>query len=160
VLAPLRHRDFRLLWTGMSASLVGDGVLLVALAWQVYSLSGDPQAMSSVGFALSLSHVATLLFGGVLSDRVDRRTLMLISDVVRGGCLVALAALALTDTVEVWHIIGLVACYGAASGLFGPRSTRSCRPSSPPPTCSGRTRSTSSCARSRSRLPARPSAAC
>ena len=34
-LAPLRHRQFRLLWTGMSASLIGDGMLLVALAWFV-----------------------------------------------------------------------------------------------------------------------------
>jgi len=39
LLQPLRHRDFRLLWLGMSTSLVGDGVLLVALAWQVYLIS-------------------------------------------------------------------------------------------------------------------------
>ena len=47
-LAPLRHRQFRLLWTGMSASLIGDGMLLVALAWQVYDLFGVPAAMSAV----------------------------------------------------------------------------------------------------------------
>ena len=35
--APLRHRDFRLLWTGMTVSLVGDGIFLVAMAWQVYA---------------------------------------------------------------------------------------------------------------------------
>ena len=49
----------------MSTSLIGDGILLVALAWQVYALSGAPAAMSVVGFALSLPQVATLLFGGV-----------------------------------------------------------------------------------------------
>ena len=48
-LAPLRHRDFRLLWAGMSTSLIGNGILLVALAWQVYDLSGLPAAMSAVG---------------------------------------------------------------------------------------------------------------
>ena len=60
-LTPLRHRQFRLLWTGMSASLIGDGMLLVALAWQVYDLFGVPAAMSAVGVALSLPQVVTLL---------------------------------------------------------------------------------------------------
>ena len=39
ILRPLRLRDFSLLWTGMATSLVGDGVFMVALAWQVYELS-------------------------------------------------------------------------------------------------------------------------
>jgi MFS family permease len=104
----------------MSTSLIGDGILLVALAWQVYALSGAPAAMSVVGFALSLPQVATLLFGGVVSDRFDRRRIMLCTDVVRGVVLAALAALSLTGAVQVWHIVALVALYGAASGFFGP----------------------------------------
>lgn len=120
LLVPLRRRDFRLLWVGMSTSLVGDGILLVALAWQVYALSGAPAAMSVVGFALSLPQVATLLFGGVLSDRFDRRKIMLGTDLVRGAILVVLAVLSLTGAVQLWHIVGLVAVYGAASGFFGP----------------------------------------
>ncbi|MGI5247410.1 MFS transporter [Dactylosporangium sp. CA-139066] len=120
LLIPLRGRDFRLLWTGMSTSLIGDGILLVALAWQVYALSGAPAAMSVVGFALSLPQVATLLFGGVISDRFDRRKIMLGTDLVRGAVLTALAVLSLTGAVQVWHIVALVAVYGAASGFFGP----------------------------------------
>ncbi len=42
ILRPLRHRDFRLLWTGMTTSLIGDGIFLVSLAWQVYELSNTP----------------------------------------------------------------------------------------------------------------------
>jgi hypothetical protein len=120
LLAPLRHRDFRLLWTGMTASLVGDGVLLVALAWQVYTLSGAPAAMSAVGVALSVPHVALLLLGGVVSDRFDRRTVMLASDVIRGACLAALAVLTVSGTVALWHIFVLSAIYGGASAFFGP----------------------------------------
>ncbi|GAA2345764.1 MFS transporter [Dactylosporangium salmoneum] len=120
LLIPLRSRDFRLLWTGMSTSLIGDGILLVALAWQVYALSGAPAAMSVVGFALSLPQVATLLFGGVISDRFDRRKIMLGTDLVRGAVLAALTVLSLTGVVQVWHIVALVAVYGAASGFFGP----------------------------------------
>ncbi|GGM81895.1 MFS transporter [Dactylosporangium sucinum] len=120
LLIPLRGRDFRLLWTGMSTSLIGDGILLVALAWQVYALSGAPAAMSVVGFALSLPQVVTLLFGGVVSDRFDRRKIMLGTDLVRGAVLTVLAALSLTGGLQLWHVVGLVAVYGAASGFFGP----------------------------------------
>lgn len=120
LLVPLRQRDFRLLWTGMSSSLIGDGILLVALAWQVYALSGAPAAMSVVGFALSLPQVATLLFGGVVSDRFDRRKIMLCTDLVRGAVLTVLTVLSLTGVIQVWHIVALVAVYGAASGFFGP----------------------------------------
>jgi hypothetical protein len=120
LLVPLRHRDFRLLWAGMSTSLLGDGVLLVALAWQVYAISGAPAALSAVGFAMSLPQVATLLFGGVVSDRFDRRRVLLLTDAVRGTCLVVLALLSLTGAVALWHIAVLVGCYGAASGFFGP----------------------------------------
>jgi MFS family permease len=120
LLAPLRHRDFRLLWTGMTVSLVGDGVLLVALAWQVYTLSGTPAAMSAVGVALSVPQVALLLLGGVVSDRFDRRAVMLISDLTRGICLTALAILAITGNLALWHVFALAAAYGGASAFFGP----------------------------------------
>ena len=56
--APLRHRDFRLLWTGMAVSLVGDGVFLVAVAWQVYSISGSPSALAYVGLATEIGRAS------------------------------------------------------------------------------------------------------
>jgi hypothetical protein len=45
LLLPLRERDFALLWTGMTVSLLGDGIYLVAMAWQVYDLDNDPLAL-------------------------------------------------------------------------------------------------------------------
>ena len=48
LLDPLRLRDFRLLWSGMCVSLLGDGVFIVALAWQVYALSNTPTALERV----------------------------------------------------------------------------------------------------------------
>ena len=82
--APLKHRDFRLLWTGMSVSLLGDGIFFVALAWQVYALSNVPTALSVVGIAMTVPTIAFLLLGGVISDRFDRRRVMLAADVLRG----------------------------------------------------------------------------
>jgi MFS family permease len=120
LLTPLAHRDFRLLWIGMSVSLLGDGVLLVTLAWQVYTLSGSPSAMSVVGVAMAVPQITLVLVGGVVSDRFDRRKVMLSSDLVRCACLAALAVLALTGTLRLWHVICVVAVYGAASGFFPP----------------------------------------
>ena len=118
--APLRERDFRLLWTGMTVSLVGDGVLLVALAWKVYELSNSPSAMAAVGVAMTVPHVAFLLLGGVASDRLDRRRLMIASDAVRGTVVAILGLLALTGSLRLWHILVLVVVFGAATAFFGP----------------------------------------
>jgi MFS family permease len=119
-LAPLRHREFRMLWTGMTTSLIGNGILLVALAWQVYELSGLPAAMSAVGVALSLPQIVTLLIGGVLSDRFDPRRVMLVSDLVRCAVMATMAVLSITGTLALWGILVLTAIYGAAAGFFGP----------------------------------------
>jgi MFS family permease len=120
LLAPLRLRDFRLLWTGMTLSLLGDGVLLVALAWQAYQLSNRPAAMSLVGVALTVPQVVLVLFGGVVSDRLERRKVMLVADVVRGVALGLLAWLTFSGSLAMWHLVAFAAVYGAASAFFMP----------------------------------------
>lgn len=120
LLTPLRLRDFRLLWTGMTLSLLGDGVLLVALAWQAYELSNRPAAMSLVGVALTVPQLVLLLFGGVFSDRFERRRLMLAADAVRGASLAVLAWLSISGALELWHLVAFAAVYGSASAFFMP----------------------------------------
>ena len=120
LLRPLRERDFALLWTGMTVSLLGDGIYLVAVAWQVYDLSNDPTALSLVGLSWTVGMVAFLLTGGIVSDRVERRRVMIGADLVRAGVLAAIAALALTGVIEVWHLVALVVLFGAGEAFFGP----------------------------------------
>ena len=64
LLAPLRHRDFRLLWAGMTVSLLGDGIFLVAMAWQAYELWNAPAALSLLGIGMTVPMIAFLLPGG------------------------------------------------------------------------------------------------
>jgi MFS family permease len=104
----------------MSTSLVGDGVLLVALAWQVYLISNAVGAMSAVGVALTAPQVATLLVGGVVADRIDRRMVLVLADLVRGVCLLALTILAARGVLTLPEVYLLVGIYGAATGFFGP----------------------------------------
>ena len=110
--APLRHRDFRLLWAGMTVSLVGDGIFLVAMAWQVYSVWNAPAALSVVGIAMTVPTIVCLLPGGVVSDRMSRRTVMLAADSVRAVAIGVLAVLSLTGRIQVWEIAGLAMCTG------------------------------------------------
>jgi MFS family permease len=119
-LSPLRHRDFRLLWTGMTVSLLGDGIFLVAVAWEAYVLWNAPAALSTVGIAMTLPTIVFLLFGGVLSDRFDRRLVMLYADVARAVSIGALATLAFAGALEFWHLVVCVALYSAGSAFFIP----------------------------------------
>jgi hypothetical protein len=120
LLGPLRHRDFRRLWSGMTLSLIGDGAFLVAMTWQVYILSNAPTALAFVGIAMSVPTIVLLLVGGAVSDRVDRRHLMVASDLVRAGAVGLLAVLTLTDTLALWHVVAVCAAYGAATAFFNP----------------------------------------
>jgi MFS family permease len=120
LLRPLRERDFALLWTGMTISLLGDGIFVVAEAWQVYDLDNNPVALSLVGTSWTLGMVAFLLTGGVVTDRVDRRRVLVAADLVRAAALVAMGVLSLTGVVEIWHLVVLALFIGIGEAFFGP----------------------------------------
>jgi MFS family permease len=120
--APLAHRDYRLLVGGMSVSLLGDGLFLVALAWQVYALSNAPTALASVGIAMTIPTIVCLLIGGAVSDRYDRRLVMLGADTVRALALVTLAFLSVTGELHLWQLMAVAVLYGAATAFFDPAS--------------------------------------
>lgn len=123
LLEPLRERDYALLTSGSVVSLLGDGFFAVALAWQVYEISNVPTAMSVVGVAWTLPLVLFLLLGGVLTDRYDRRLLMVSADVVRAVAIGALGALSITGVIELWHVLVLIAFVGLGDAFFNPAAT-------------------------------------
>jgi len=120
LLAPLRYRDFRILWTGMTISLVGDGVFLIAVAWESYALWNAPAALSIVGIGMTVPTIVFLLLGGVMSDRHDRRRVMACADGLRAAAVGVLAALVVTGALRLWELVALVAVYGAGTAFFTP----------------------------------------
>jgi MFS family permease len=104
----------------MAASLIGDGIFLVALAWQVYDISNSPSALAMVGIATTIPHVVFLLAGGVASDRIDRRRIMVGADLLRGVAVAALGLLSVTGLLELWHVMAIASIYGAGTAFFGP----------------------------------------
>jgi MFS family permease len=118
--APLRRRDFRLLWTGMGVSLLGDGIFIVAIAWQAYSISDRPAALAYVGLATSAPQVALLLLGGAVSDRVPRRALLLWADVARGLAVAGLAVLLAVGVAHLYQLCLVGAVIGTATAFASP----------------------------------------
>jgi MFS family permease len=101
---PLRHRDFRLLWTGLAISLVGSGLWLVALAWQAIELGGGPTELSLVTALFSVGLLAFVLIGGVAADRLPQRLVMLAADLIRAAVLVILGLpVFLFGMYELYH---------------------------------------------------------
>jgi MFS family permease len=120
LIAPLRHRDFRVLWAGMAVSLLGDGIFLIAIAWESYALWNAPAALSIVGIGMAVPTVLFLLAGGIVSDRYDRRLVMMWADGVRALAVAALAALVLAGSLHFWELVVLVAIYGSGTAFFTP----------------------------------------
>ena len=105
----------------MTISLIGDGIYVVAVAWQVYrELDASPAAFAAVGIAWTLPQVLLLLGTGALSDRMDRRHLMIAGDLIRFGAIGAIGLLSLDGSLSVTILVVLVAVFGVGEALFGP----------------------------------------
>jgi MFS family permease len=122
-LGALHERPFRLLFFGQAVSLLGDGMVGVALAFAVLDLTGSASDLGIVLAARTIPLVAFLLVGGVWADRLPRRALMVTTDVIRLVAHGAMAALLIAGAAEVWSVAALAAVAGAASAFFNPAIT-------------------------------------
>ncbi len=120
VLRPLQVRDFAFLWTGMTVSMIGDGIYLVAIAWQVLSIENRPGALALVGIAWSLPQVVLVMGSGALSDRLERRHLMIAGDAIRFAAIGVIGILSVTEQLTIPIVLVLVAAYGAGQAVFQP----------------------------------------
>jgi MFS family permease len=120
---PLRHRDFALLWSGQTISMLGDGVFTVTLALEVLRVDRHPIALSYVLAARLLPAVAFVLFGGAIVDRVPRRLALLGSDLTRGAAVGVTAGLVATGAINLAALVLMAFVFGLADAIFYPAST-------------------------------------
>src|SRR3989441_8292662 len=118
--APFRHPMFRRYFAGQAISQVGDFVFFVALPWQVLVLTGSAADLGGVYSTYFAAQLLLLLAGGVLTDRVSRRTLVVLSDVLQGILVGAVALLAGTGSLSVGHLYLFGALFGAAQAFAMP----------------------------------------
>jgi predicted MFS family arabinose efflux permease len=117
-----RHRNFRLMVLGQSASTIGDRIVFVALALYVTDI-GSPSDVGIVLAAHAVPLIGFVLIGGVWADRLPRHLVVVVTDLIRFGLHALLATLIFTGTVEIWHIVVIEACFGTAEAFFRPALT-------------------------------------
>lgn len=122
-LEPLRNRDYRLLFGALAISLTGDGVWLVAIAFQVIELGGGPVALSLIAGSYSVGLIGFVLVGGVAADRLPRRTVMIVCDLIRAGVVVLIGGLSIAGSLELWQIGVGGFLIGGAEAFFLPSYT-------------------------------------
>ncbi|MBO3457402.1 MFS transporter [Aetokthonos hydrillicola Thurmond2011] len=117
---PLTVRDFRLLYIGESVSLLGDQFYLVALPWLTIQLTHSPISLGTVLMAAAIPRAVLMLIGGVFSDRLSPRFIMLVSNGLRAVLTVLLTALIMFRRTQLWHLYVFALSFGVVDGFFIP----------------------------------------
>jgi MFS family permease len=119
---PFRLPGFRLLFAARAISYVGTYLAPIAVAFAILDLGGSATQVG-LGFAAwTLAQVATLAFGGVVGDRLPRRTVMVGSDVASTAVRTAMGVLLVAGHAHVWELVALQAAGGAAVAFYSPAS--------------------------------------
>ena len=100
----LAQRDFGLFWSSLLISGIGSQLTTVALAWQIYEITGSPLQLGLVGLFRALPVIVSALTGGLLADRMDRRRLLIATQLLAMALSFLLGLLTDLGVIQVWHI--------------------------------------------------------
>jgi MFS family permease len=120
--SPLRNRYFRLLWAGRAISALGDQCYLVALPWLILQLMNSGVALGTVMMTGAIPMVVLMLVGGVLSDRLSARRILIVTASARTVCVATIGALVALHAVALWQIYLLALAFGIADAFAMPAS--------------------------------------
>ena len=115
-----RYRNFRWMWFGAFTSTTGFFVQQVAESWYIYTKTDSPGLLGLTAFLNGAPILLFSLFGGVLADRMDRRHLLIGSQILQMSAALALALLFFTERIEVWHIMMAAFTAGLGQAFGGP----------------------------------------
>ncbi len=116
----LSHRDFRLFWTGAFLSNVGTWMQAVAQGWLILQLTNSAFWLGLDAFMATAPGLVLTLVGGVFADLIDRRRLLIFTQVVAGIAAFSLAVLVATNVVNRWMILGFSFVTGCCMALASP----------------------------------------
>jgi MFS family permease len=120
---PLRERNFRLLWTGSAISLLGDQFYLVALPWVVLQLTGSAVAIGTILMAAAIPRAVLMLMGGVLTDRVSPRKILMSTAAARTLFVATIGVLLWLHTLHIWQLYVLGFGFGVADAFSMPAAS-------------------------------------
>ena len=113
----LQHRDFRLLFFGTSLSHVGDFIQAMAQSWLVWTMTGSPFLLGVVGFCQALPRLLLGAVGGAIVDRIERRRLLMSTQILAMLQAFVFWALVYFDGIQFWHVIILVLFLGTVNTI-------------------------------------------
>ena len=113
----LASRDFAIFWVGHVLSLIGTSMQNTALPLLAYRLSGRPFDLGLIGFAVSLPTFFLAIPGGVLVEHVDKRKAIIFLQIIMMLDTFVLAFLALSESIQIWHIVITSLVLGVASAF-------------------------------------------
>jgi MFS family permease len=120
ILRALRHRNFRLFFSGQTVSLIGTWMQRVAVLWLVYQLTHSALLLGLVGFVGQIPIFILAPFAGVLADRRDRHRMLLFTQVLAMVQAFVFAFLVLSHMVHIWHVIVLSIVLGIINAFDVP----------------------------------------
>ncbi|MBH8564335.1 MFS transporter [Nostoc sp. CENA67] len=120
VLPALKSKNYRLFFAGQGISLIGTWMTQLATIWLVYSLTNSALMLGVVGFTSQIPSFFLAPFGGVFVDRFSRYRTLIVTQILAMIQSLALAVLALTGVIQVWHIIVLSLLQGFINALDAP----------------------------------------
>jgi MFS family permease len=116
----LRHRNYRLFFSGQLISLVGTWMQSVAEAWLVYRLTGSAALLGVAGFASQIPVLFLATIGGTVADRYNRHRILVATQTTAMVLPLILATLVFTGAVRVWHVFALAATLGVVNAFDVP----------------------------------------
>ena len=117
IVRALRHRNFRLFFIGQGISLIGTWMQSIALGWLVYRLTHSAFLLGVVGFSGQIAVLLLAPFAGVVADRRNRHSLLILTQGVAMVQAFVLSYLVLTETVMIWHVIALSLVLGSVNAF-------------------------------------------
>ncbi|MBM0230699.1 MFS transporter [Micromonospora sp. STR1_7] len=121
--APLRDRRFRLYWTGLSVSQLGNAVSAIALTLGIIGATGSAADLGIVLGAAALAELSMTLIGGVWADRLPRQKIMMAADALRAAAQVIVAIELFSGHPDIAHIAVASALAGGALGVYLPAAS-------------------------------------
>ena len=116
----LASAPYRRFWLGSIASVGSTQLYFIAMAWLVFELSNSPLDLGLLGAATAVPNILATLIGGLVADRVNRRTILILTTGISTVLMLLLAALDATGLVRVWHVLLISGLLGLVQGFDFP----------------------------------------
>ena len=120
---PLRNPRFRLWLIGGTISFLGDQFYMVALPWLILQQTGSALVIGTVMMAGSIPRALLMLMGGVVSDRISARKIMMTTATVRTICVAVIGILVWFGVLHMWELYALAVIFGVADAFAAPAAT-------------------------------------